>query len=34
MQEQELEFRNVSHKGFDRATHTGTRESLLEPGHV
>jgi hypothetical protein len=36
MQEQELEFRNVSHKGFDRAMHTGTREigSLLEPGHV
>jgi hypothetical protein len=34
MQGQEVEFRDVSHKGFDRATHTGTRESLLEPGYT
>jgi len=34
MQEQVVEFCDVSHKSFDPATRTGTRENLLEREHV
>jgi hypothetical protein len=34
MQGQAVEFSNVSHQGPDAATRTGSKEILLEGGHI